>query len=277
MGGTIDGGTVTAVPGTPPMPINGTLSGVTLNADFVVGSGSDVNGSGLEVMNGRTLDGTLTVIGGNCITFTGTQTLSGDGRMVFADAPGNSILFYAGTLTIGPGITIQGSQSGSIWDGGWMRYSLVNQGTIEADASGATIAVSGSSVMNQGTMEAVNGGALSLTNWQNDGTISADRSTLTFGASRGTWQNSGLISTTDSTVNLGGTFTLADLGTFDHTGGAVNLTGTLDNTGTTLVLDSAWTSRWEAPSMEEPSRPPRGPRRSPSAASLTASLSTPTL
>ena len=47
----------------------------------------------------------------------------------------------------------------------------------------------------------------------------------------------------DSTVNLGGVFTLAGLGTFDRTGGTVNLTGTLDNTGTTLALD-ATTGSW---------------------------------
>ena len=32
-------------------------------------------------------------------------------------------------------------------------------------------------------------------------------------------------------MDLGGTFTLADLGTFHRTGGTVNLTGTLNNAG----------------------------------------------
>ena len=38
-------------------------------------------------------------------------------------------------------------------------------------------------------------------------------------------------------MNLGGIFTKAGLGTFNRTGGTVNLTGTLDNTGTTLGAD----------------------------------------
>ena len=44
-------------------------------------------------------------------------------------------------------------------------------------------------------------------------------------------------------MNLGGSFTRAGLGTFNRTGGAVNLTGTLDNTGATLALNNA-TGSW---------------------------------
>ncbi|MCH8290642.1 Ig-like domain-containing protein [Candidatus Poribacteria bacterium] len=45
-------------------------------------------------------------------------------------------------------------------------------------------------------------------------------------------------------VLSGGTLTVADIGTFNRTGGTVNLTGTLDNTGTTLTLD-ATTGDWQ--------------------------------
>ena len=51
------------------------------------------------------------------------------------------------------------------------------------------------------------------------------------------------VAVNDGTVNLGGTFTLATLGTFTNTDGTVNLTGTLDNTGTTLTLDGT-TGSW---------------------------------
>ena len=44
-------------------------------------------------------------------------------------------------------------------------------------------------------------------------------------------------------MDLGGTFTLADLGTFHRTGGTVNLTGTLNNPGT-LALDDT-TGSWQ--------------------------------
>ena len=52
----------------------------------------------------------------------------------------------------------------------------------------------------------------------------------------GTWSNTGTISESRATVNLGGLFTPAGLGTFNRSGGTVNLTGTLDSTGTTLAL-----------------------------------------
>ena len=39
-------------------------------------------------------------------------------------------------------------------------------------------------------------------------------------------------------MNLGGAFTLANLGAFNRSGGTVNLTGTLNNTNTTLALNA---------------------------------------
>ena len=55
------------------------------------------------------------------------------------------------------------------------------------------------------------------------------------------WSNSGTIRVADatSTVNLGGSFTLAAIGTLSNAaGGTVNLTGALDNTGSTLSLSN---------------------------------------
>ena len=57
------------------------------------------------------------------------------------------------------------------------------------------------------------------------------------------FSKSGTITATDGTVNLGGQFTSAGLGTFNRTGGAVNVTGTLDNTNATLTLDTT-TGSW---------------------------------
>src|SRR5262249_13798512 len=59
----------------------------------------------------------------------------------------------------------------------------------------------------------------------------------------GSWSNAGRISETGSTVNLGGTFTVVGLGNFSRSGGTVNLTGTLSNSGATLALD-ATTGSW---------------------------------
>ncbi len=50
---------------------------------------------------------------------------------------------------------------------------------------------------------------------------------------------------TSSTANLGGTFTTAGLGTFSNSGGTVNLTGTLNNTGATLALNSSTIGSWQ--------------------------------
>ena len=44
-------------------------------------------------------------------------------------------------------------------------------------------------------------------------------------------------------MDLGGFFTFAGLGTFNRTGGTVNLTGTLNNTATTLLLNNT-TGSW---------------------------------
>ena len=79
--------------------------------------------------------------------------------------------------------------------------------------------------------------------WTNASTITATGATLNLGDGSNGWTNTGTIHATDSTVNLGGAWTLAGLGTFNRTGGTVNLTGTLDNTGGTLALDAA-TGSW---------------------------------
>ena len=80
-------------------------------------------------------------------------------------------------------------------------------------------------------------------NWTNEGAIGAANGGTA--ALSGSWHNGGTISTSaNGTVNLGGDFATADLGTFDHTGGTVNLTGTLTNTAATLLLDNSkgsWT------------------------------------
>jgi hypothetical protein len=78
--------------------------------------------------------------------------------------------------------------------------------------------------------------------------VTATGATLNLGDqsnnSSNAWSNAGSITATNSTTNLGGTFTLAALGTFNRSGGAVNLVGTLDNTGTTLALSPA-TGSWD--------------------------------
>ena len=54
----------------------------------------------------------------------------------------------------------------------------------------------------------------------------------------GAWSNEGVIQATDAAVYAGGEFTLAELGVINRTNSPLYLNGTLDNTGSTLVLDS---------------------------------------
>jgi RHS repeat-associated protein len=75
----------------------------------------------------------------------------------------------------------------------------------------------------------------------NQGMLEATASTLTLA---GPWSSTGSLGVSGGgTLNLAGTFTTADVASFSRNGGTVNLTGTLDNTGTTLALD-ATTGSW---------------------------------
>ena len=75
----------------------------------------------------------------------------------------------------------------------------------------------------------------------NQGTTQATAGTLTLA---GAWSNGATVGVSGGgTLNLGGSFTTADVATFSRNGGTVNLTGTLDNTGTTLALNAA-TGSW---------------------------------
>jgi hypothetical protein len=156
-GGDIVGGSVTASGGAGlTMSASSTLDGVTLDADLSVPDNTT-----LTVLDGLTLNGTLTVNHNTVfdqthVNFSGSQTLGGTGqvRFVNSDTIGADVVEpVSGTLTIGPGITIHGQQ-GLL---GNSSLPLVNQGTIDADASGQTISVTGNSVTNTGTLAANNG------------------------------------------------------------------------------------------------------------------------
>ena len=127
--------------------------------------------------------------------------------------------------------------------GGMSNVTIINQGTISADVTGAyiNIVVGPSGVFtNLGTLQANNGGTLQVGGMVNQGTVVANNGTLTL---NGSWTNAGTITATNATTNLGGAFTWAGLGTFNRTGGTVNLTGTLDDTAGVLALNAA-TGSW---------------------------------
>ncbi len=166
-GGDIRGGTVTTSGAAAlNMTASSTLDGVTLDTNLSVPSTTT-----LTVLDGLTLNGTLTetrsdFYNSTYVNFSGTQTLSGTGSVVFVQS--GPRVYYAptnyfqptngGTLTIGAGITIDG-QEGVVGNG---SLPLINDGSILADQPGQTITVTGSTVTNQGTLGAQNGGVMNI-------------------------------------------------------------------------------------------------------------------
>ncbi len=250
-GGAVQGGAITTSNGASFIVQSGTLDGVTVNG--VLDVGNSYNRANLTVSDGLVLNGTALV--GNssnsqsgAINFAGNQVLGGSGTVVFGNGSGywgNALLLAndGTTLVIGSGITVRG-QNGVIgsgagyWVGGPASVSLVNQGTVSCDVSGGTITVNAQPFSNQGLAQGVNGGTLTLSGgFSNAGVLSVGAgSGLNFG---GSWVNTGMINATNGTVNLGGAFSLADLGEFNRSGGVVYVSGTLDNTNATLALSDA--------------------------------------
>ena len=142
------------------------------------------------------------------------------------------------TLTLGAGLTVQGGE------GRFEGDTVVNQGTISANEVGAgdSLRITTTTFTNNGTAQAVNGGELDITatNWTNavGGMITATDSTLIL---RGDWDNDGTIAIDNSSLRLEGTFSTEDLGTVTRTnGGTVTLVGQLDNTvGGPLTFNTA--------------------------------------
>src|SRR5437667_2574636 len=136
-------------------------------------------------------NGTNGAVGG--IGFSGSQTLSGSGVVVFgnANASCNALRLVSDgtTLTIGPFITVRG-HSGQI---GYARncwglpsdVNVVNQGTISADVAGGTIAVLAQLVTNVGAAEV--------------------KTRVTF-VLPGHWSNADTNRETNGTLTLDGTF-----------------------------------------------------------------------
>ena len=160
--GTVQGGAIDAGTGTNLELGGSTLVGVALSGDLAVVDSS------LTVEGGLTLDGaTLALDTYADLYFLGTQALGGSGRVVFSSGPyswlyaegsGNSPA-SAATLTIAPGVTVESDGENGYLETYYEYDSIVNQGTIEASASGETLYVStgGTPFANSGTLMASGG------------------------------------------------------------------------------------------------------------------------
>ena len=200
----------------------GVLDGVVLDTGLTTVIGVHSN---LFVDNGLTLDGLIEMRGNTAtnpgcrLIFRNGGTLAGTGQIRFETSTGHVHASAGEILTIDSGITIiNGAGDGVVGEAG---TAIINRGTVRAE-NGRTITITGLSIINEGTLEA-NGGTLAL---------------------RDVWTNStGILRVVSGTLDLGGNFATADIGTFERTGGAVNLTGTLDNSSATLALN-ATTGSW---------------------------------
>jgi len=160
----------------------------------------------------------------------GTQTLSGNGTVVFGNAgyTGNALYLAQEdtTLTLGPGITVRGengtlgSPANTSWPGSFRNVWVINQGTLSAEMTDGHLVIAGQAFRNQGVVGAANGGHLSVEDVGELGQVSAlVGSTLSLGGTYtnhsvlnltdgavlnldGQWCNRGLIQATNSTVNL---------------------------------------------------------------------------
>jgi hypothetical protein len=190
---------------------------VTFNGALDVGN--SVNGAELKVTNGLDLerDGHAGQsdqrkwYGG--IGFAGTQTLGGNGTVVFGDnGNGYDALFlvYNGTtLTIGSGITVHGQigflgYNGGAW-GAAQDISIVNQGIISADGNGGTITINALPFVNSGIVAATVG-TMTLS-----GSVNLTSGTLEFGLS--STSSFGKINISGN-FNFGGTVSAILLGDF---------------------------------------------------------------
>ena len=169
-----------------------------------------------------------------------------------------------GALTLGANLTVNGT-AGQI---NMSNEPFDNKGTITADptvlsTAAGTITLSGTNWTNDGTIKAQNGDNLTLNGtavaspathaWTNDaghtiaitggGTLTLQSGGAATTADNTAWLNLGTLSSNASTVDLGGFFTFKGLGTYNRTGGTVNLTGTLNNAATTLLLNTT-TGSW---------------------------------
>ena len=251
----------------------------TLDNDYLDGN-LDVNtptGASVTVENGLILNGTASIGQYDALKFTGVETLGGTGSVALDDGFGSMSIASSGTLTVAPGMTINGLTVFTISGG-----SLINEGTIAADNhSFADVTLQLGSFENLGSVSVSGGGILSISgitgtlgnvsvigagsqliingaNYSVDSSLNvSDKQTLSL---LGTWTAAPgvVISASQATINLG---TTTSLSAIELTGSTLGIQasypyaqiqpllntgdtlvigpgGVLDNTGGTITLDS---------------------------------------
>ncbi len=236
-GGTISAATGSAVELYGNTSITGGTLTTTGTGQFYIPGGQQANlttltlstGSVLNIQNNGELntsgtitnDGTINISAdGNSTYFytpSGSTTLTGTGSVVLTSSGSNytGILDTAGGATLTNDETISGA--GTIENG-----TIVNNGTVNANVSGAAITIQGLTGTNTKTMEATNGGTLAF-----DGTTWTQTGVGTISAATGS-----AVELYDNVSITGGTLTTAGTGYFYTPGGQTSYLSNLTNTGT---------------------------------------------
>ena len=274
------GGTISSSVGsTVSLTGSATVQGGTLNSNGgTLGSAAGnivfLNGSTFGAM---TLQGTYTGAGDSSTYFDGNFTNQGNvllkggagsNTFLYVGGTGSSATLNGGTVTLesaagggssfirqaAAGKTLTNSSTSTIQGTGIIDsgLTLVNQGTVNANTSGQTLALNNSPVTNTGTLQATGGGVLSMsggTTNNQGGTISSSAgSTVSLNAGAviqgGTLNSNGgtlgtgggniayLNGTTFGPITLQGTYTAA-------AGSNTILDGTINNQGSILVNGGA--------------------------------------
>jgi len=175
--GTLRGGTVASVDGTPlqmdqPSDHLAVIDAVTLACDLEVHPFQYC-----VVHNGLTLSESQISLAGT-ISLEGAQAIQGNGQILFT---GWNAHIYAQDLTIGNGIELRtGSYSGRVYASGSM---ITNEGTITSDADAISMLLSCQSITNTGAMVAMNGGRIDV--YAENGTTNDGRLVVSSGSTIG--------------------------------------------------------------------------------------------
>ncbi|MDD2685528.1 MAG: filamentous hemagglutinin N-terminal domain-containing protein, partial [Gallionella sp.] len=254
--------------------LNGTITGASLTSSSGtldnISIGSSMTESGTLYINNNLLlgDGVNFDVGASQVRFNSAASTIG---LVAGATTGilshTSILYAnqssnAGVVTIANGVTVRGSGSLSqiYGSGGW-----INNGVIENNTAGTlninptnftnngvmsvtagTMTISPTNFTNTATGTITSSGASTLnitpTNLSNAGSITLGGTAATIGAGTNTWTNTGSIALNAGALNLAGSFSAAQLAPINYTrlvGTTLNLTGSYDNTGSTLDIGNA--------------------------------------
>ncbi|MGQ0627091.1 MAG: beta strand repeat-containing protein [Phycisphaerales bacterium] len=262
-GGTITNGTIITAPGVPFLvgafdgfTVQSTLRQVTVTGDVALSDPSTIlNWQNVTVSGETVLSGN-----GTSISFDGTQVVT-SGTFRFPTTAGvHALRVRAGqTVTLEPGVLLHGRFSIDP-EGTSPAGTLINRGIIRSNGGGGNQANIGNLILrNEGRLEAIES-VLTVANLQGDagtllvtGTLSRISLTGTFTHSNstqvgpgatlgfaGTWSNTGSVELVGGRWTIGGTFSLANLGTFSRTAPSIiDLNGTLNLGGGTLALNAA--------------------------------------